>query len=114
MFFTIKNKSKYLQQFKAEFLSFAKSKIKHSLPGYAEIPMDRYLQEKFDKNLKQTCLELLDNLSFNSDKEDVIIIFKDPKADELATLITYGNMEVKGCDFFVSLFRKKGAEEKEK
>jgi hypothetical protein len=58
-------------------------------------------------SLKNLCIKLLLSTTFYTDKEDnLVILFKNPKDDKLARLITYGNGVIHGSSILRDMFRK--------
>ncbi len=98
MFFTVKN-NKYLspKQLRTNTLLNAYYVI-HKFPlQAADKLMDDHLQNTYNTSLKNLCVKLLLNLTFMQDNEgNFILLFKDPKLDMLASLITYGNGAIPG------------------
>lgn len=98
MFFTINNK-KYLspEQLRTNTLLDAYFIIE-SYPLHAsELILDQYIQQQYKTTLKNLCIKLLLNLTFYKDNSgNLILMFKDPKNDVLARLITYGNGAIPG------------------
>ena len=92
MFFKINNNSylneNYLRQsalLKAYYLI-----EKYPLLASEQI-LDSYIQQQYKMSLKNMCIKLLLNLTFYKDKEgNFILMFKDPKLDKVAQIITYG------------------------
>ena len=63
----------------------------------ADILMDNYIQQQHGMSLKNTCVELLLNLTYYRDNDgNLIMLFKNRKYDQLASLITYGNGAIPG------------------
>ena len=59
--------------------------------------LDKYVQQQYDMSLKNLCIKLLLNLTFYKDKEgNFILLFKDPKLDKAAQIITYGTGAIPG------------------
>jgi hypothetical protein len=53
--------------------------------------------QQYNTSLKNLCVELLLNLTMTKDQEgNLILLFKDPKFDRLAQLVTYGNGALPG------------------
>jgi hypothetical protein len=98
MFFTINNK-KYLspEQLRANTLLDAYFIIE-SYPLHAsELMLDQFIQQQYKTSLKNLCIKLLLNLTFYKDSSgNLILMFKNPKDDILARLITYGNGAIPG------------------
>jgi hypothetical protein len=62
-----------------------------------ELLMDRFIQRQYKTSLKNLCVKLLLDLTFYKDNEgNLVLLFKNPKSDTLAQLITYGNGAVPG------------------
>jgi hypothetical protein len=98
MLFTIKNK-KYLSedQMKTDTLMNAYFVIKHYPLKASDIILNNYLQNQYKTDLKNICVKLLLNLTFYKDEDkNLILLFKDPKDDLLARLVTYGNGTIPG------------------
>jgi hypothetical protein len=65
--------------------------------GAADILMDRYVQQQYKMSLKNLCVKLLLNLTFYEDNAgNLVLLFKDNKYDNIASLITYGNGAIPG------------------
>jgi hypothetical protein len=63
----------------------------------SDLLMDQYIQQQYNVNLKNMCVNLLLNLTFYEDNSgNLILLFKDPKYDKIASLITYGNGAIPG------------------
>ena len=98
MFFTIKNK-KYLSQsqLRTDTLVNAYFIIKTFPLKASDLALDKYLQNQYKTSLKNLCIKLLLSLTFyNDDEDNLILMFKNPKDDLLARLITYGNGALPG------------------
>lgn len=98
MFFTIKNK-KYLtaDQLRTDALMTAYFVIKNFPLKASDMALDNYLQSIYKSDLKNLCIKLLLNLTFyNTESGDIVLLFKNPKDDSLARLITYGNGAIPG------------------
>lgn len=98
MFFTIKNK-KYStkEQLRTNALMNAYFVIKNFPLKAADIALDNYLQNQYKTDIKNLCIRLLLSLTFyNTDSGDIVLMFKNPKDDYLARLITYGNGAIPG------------------
>lgn len=98
MFFTIKN-NKYLspQQVKTDTLMHAYYLISNYPLKASDKILNDYLQQQYKENLKNLCVKLLLNITFyKNDEGNFVLIFKDPKMDQLAQLITYGNGAIPG------------------
>jgi hypothetical protein len=63
----------------------------------SDIALDKYIQQQYKTTLKDMCIKLLLSLSFCADtKGNLILLFKDPRYDKIASLITYGNGAIPG------------------
>lgn len=59
--------------------------------------LDSYLQNRYNISLKNLCVKLLLSLtSYLNNDGNLVLLFKNPKDDLLARLITYGNGAVPG------------------
>ena len=59
--------------------------------------LDSYIQQQYKMSLKNMCIKLLLNLTFYKDKDgNFILMFKDPKLDKVAQIITYGTGALPG------------------
>ena len=59
--------------------------------------MDQYIQQQYKTSLKNLCIKLLLSLTFyEDDTGNLVLLFKNPKSDALARLITYGNGAIPG------------------
>ena len=58
----------------------------------SEVALDQFIQQQYGTSLKNMCIKLLLSLTFHKDREgNLVLLFKDPKYDKIARLITYGN-----------------------
>jgi hypothetical protein len=98
MFFLIKNK-KYLSinNLRTDTLLNAYFVVQHFPLKASDLLLDKYLQEQYNMSLKNLCIKLLLSLSFLTDNDkNLVLLFKNPKDDFLARLITYGNGAIPG------------------
>lgn len=98
MFFTITNK-KYLsdRQLKTNTILNAYYIIKNYPMRASETALDNLIQAQYNTSLKNMCVKLLLELTHYMDDEgNLILMFKNPKYDAIARLITYGNGAVQG------------------
>ena len=98
MFFTIPNK-KYLSvaQLRTNTLLDAYFIIQNYSLHASDLVLDNFLQRQYKTSLKNLCIKLLLSLTFYEDNEgNLVLLFKDPKYDKLASLITYGNGAIPG------------------
>ena len=59
--------------------------------------LDSYIQQQYKMSLKNMCIKLLLNLTFYKDKDgNFLLMFKDPKLDKVAQIITYGTGALPG------------------
>jgi hypothetical protein len=107
MQFVIKNIQANLQSFKYKLLRQAHLIIiAHRLsPG--EIKLNQYLEKNYKLNLKNACLYLLAKSKIYRDmNNNIIVLFPNKDDDKLASLITYGNLELRGSKLLkLALFR---------
>lgn len=93
MFFTVKNK-RYLStdQLRTKALINAYYTIKNYPLRASDLALDNFIQHKYKVSLKDLCIKLLLNLTFyKNDSNDLILLFKDFKYDQMARLVTYGD-----------------------
>ena len=59
--------------------------------------MDQYIQQQYKTSLKNLCIKLLLDLTFyEDDTGNIVLLFKNPRSDAIAQLITYGNGAIPG------------------
>lgn len=105
MQFVIENLQANLESYKYKVLKNAwLIIISHKmLPGEAKL--NNYLLNNYKLNLKAACLKLINRCKIMRDYDkNVIIIFPNKKDDELASLITYGNLELRGSNILKNAF----------
>lgn len=98
MFFTIKN-NRYLstEQLRTNTLLNAYYIIKSYSLHASEQALDKFIKQQYNTTLKDMCIKLLLSLTFyKNDEGDLILMFKDPRYDKIARLVTYGNGAVPG------------------
>lgn len=98
MFFTIHN-NQYLSegQLRSNTLLDAYFIIKNYSLHASELILDTYIKQQYNTSLKDICIKLLLSLTFYKDSEgNLMLLFKDPKYDKIAQLITYGNGAIPG------------------
>lgn len=98
MFFKVKNK-RYLstEQLRTDTLLNAYFLIQNYSLHASDLALDQFLQQQYKTTLKNMCIKLLLSLTFYKDNEgNLVLMFKDPKYDKLASLITYGNGVIQG------------------
>jgi hypothetical protein len=96
--FTIKNK-RYMstEQLRTSSLLNAYHIIQSYPLKAADLLMDQYVQQQYKVSLKNLCIKLLLNLTFYTDNSgNLVLLFKNPKYDTIASLITYGNGAIPG------------------
>lgn len=98
MLFTINNKRfKSTEQLRTDTLLNAYFIIKNYPMHASDLILERYIQQQYDTDLKNMCIKLLLSLTFHKDTEgNLVLLFKDPKYDKIAQLITYGNGAIPG------------------
>jgi hypothetical protein len=73
-----------------------------------DLVLEKLLKKSHTFDLKTICYNLIKNMSFSTDGENIIIKFKDKDDDKLARLITYGDGKVKGSTILRDIFGRKG------
>lgn len=98
MLFTIKNKRfMSTEQLRTNTLLEAYYLIVNYPMHAADLILDQFIQQQYDVSLKNMCIKLLLSLTFyKNNKGDLVLLFKDPKYDKIARLITYGNGAIPG------------------
>lgn len=98
MFFTIDNKRHLSEeQLRTSILLDAYYVIQNYPLHAADLILDKVIQQQYNTTLKNMCVKLLLNLTFyKDDAGNLILMFKDPKYDQIARLITYGNGAIPG------------------
>lgn len=98
MLFIIKNE--YFQdidRLRTDTLMDAYFAIKHFPLKASDKAMDAFIKAKYNTSLKNMCINLLLSLSFyKNEKNELVLLFKNPKHDAIARLITYGNGAIPG------------------
>ena len=98
MLFIVKN-SRYqsIEQLRVNTLLNAYYIIKNYPLRASDLMMEQFILQQYDTSLKNLCIKLLLSLSFYKDNEgNLVLLFKDPKYDKIARLITYGNGAIPG------------------
>ena len=98
MFFNVNN-SRYISadQLRTSTLLDAYFIIQNYPLHASDLILDQFIQQQYKTTLKNLCIKLLLNLTFYKDNSgNLILMFKDPKYDALARLITYGNGAIPG------------------
>lgn len=110
MLFTIANKySQSAAQLRANTLLQAYYIIQ-SYPLHAsERALDNYIQQQYKTSLKNMCVKLLLSLTYYTDNDkNLVLLFKDPKYDKIAQLITYGNGAILGSKILQIALNNRG------
>ena len=109
MFFRIRNPHHHdLQQYSMHLYNAAKRIIMCYPMRAGEYILDDFLKRTTKIGLKQHCLKILAACNFSeSPQHEIIISLFDPKIEQIAQLITYGNMELKGSKILKEAFRIK-------
>lgn len=98
MFFVIKNHH-YMsaEQLRTNTLLNAYFLIKHYPMHASDLILEQFIKQQYKTTLKDLCIKLLLSLTFHKDNEgNLILLFKDPKSDLIARLVTYGNGAIPG------------------
>jgi hypothetical protein len=98
MFFKIKNQ-RYLstEQLRTDTLLNAYFLIQNYPLHASDLALSQFIQQQYKTSLKNMCIKLLLSLTFYKDAEgNLILLFKDPTYDKIASLITYGNGAIPG------------------
>ena len=98
MLFIIKNdKYQSTEQLRTTTLFKAYFLIEKYSFHASDLAMDNFIQQQYKTTLKDLCIKLLLSLTFYEDNEgNLVLLFKDPKYDKIASLITYGNGAIPG------------------
>lgn len=105
MFFSIENKLADKPFMKAKIFANAKTIILNHIIRVDEVKLNDFLKKEFNLTLISACMYLLFNCKIQQDKDNnIIVLFNNKKLDTLATLITYGNLEIKGSTLLKEAF----------
>jgi hypothetical protein len=105
MYFSIETNLANFGFTSTKFFNVARKKILFYQLTASDKLLDQYLSTNFKMTLRGACLYLLLNCKFYKDKDNTIVIkFISTKADSLASLITYGNRQVKGSPILSTAF----------
>lgn len=98
MLFSIKNnRYQSVDQLRTNTLLNAYFIIKNYPLHASEMVLDQFIQQQYNTSLRNMCIKLLLSLTFQKDdKGNLILLFKDPRYDKIARLITYGNGAIPG------------------
>lgn len=108
MLFTIKNKHKSsVEQLRTSSLLNAYFVVKNYPMRATELILDSYINQQYKTSLKDMCVKLLLNLTFYKDEEtgNLVLLFKNNKYDNIASLITYGNGAIPGSRILQTALR---------
>ena len=63
----------------------------------SELVLEAFIKQQYKTSLKDLCVKLLLSLTFYEDDEgNLVLLFKNKKDDDLASLVTYGNGAIPG------------------
>ena len=98
MLFIIKNKRfMSTEQLRTNTLLEAYYLIVNYPMHASDLILDQFIQQQYGVSLKNMCIKLLLSLTFcKNDDGDLVLLFKNPKYDKIARLITYGNGAIPG------------------
>ena len=107
MQFVIKNIPANLQAFKYQLIRNAHLIIISHRFTPGETKFNQYLRQTYKLDLKPACIYLISKSKIYRDLDNnIIVLFPDKNDDKLASLITYGNNEMKGSKLLkLALFR---------
>jgi hypothetical protein len=81
--------------------------LRHKLKP-SEYKLNEYLKKNYNKDLKTAALYLIKNCTIiHNFQNEAVVIFQKKEDDTLASLITYGNLEVGGSDLLKRIFFRK-------
>lgn len=98
MLFTISN-NRYMsiEQLRTNTLLNAYFIIKNYPLHASDLALDQFIRQQYKSSLKDMCIKLLLSLTFyKNNNGGLILLFKDPRYDKIAQLITYGNGAIPG------------------
>lgn len=118
MFFSIENEIANFEFAPARVFNAARAKILFYKLTPTDKLLDQYLVTNYKVNLRGACMYLLVNCKIYRDKDNIILVkFNTAKADKLASLITYGNRQIRGSEILNIAFgrtsKNKLSEERE-
>lgn len=98
MFFIIKNKKYFsVEQLRTNTLMKAYYLVQKYPLHASELILDQFIRQQYKVSLKNMCIKLLLSLTFYVDESNnLVLLFKNPKYDQIARLITYGNGAIQG------------------
>lgn len=110
MFFRIPNRLQYsVDEKKTSIKRIAYGRIMKYKVTPKVLALSQYWQQNYNMDLKTYCKWLvLTKVIVNSGTEDdaFIVTFIDKESDNAASLITYGNSEVQGCNILQFAFNQ--------
>ena len=63
----------------------------------SDLTLEEFIKQQHKVTLKDLCIKLLLSMTFYSNEDgDLVLLFKDPKHDQLASLVTYGTGAIPG------------------
>ena len=100
MFFKLRNSYKDLSKLGVLY-NLSKYKVKLS-----DKPLEVFLKKKYKKSLKEICVDLINDATWNVEPQDehLVITFKTKEEDNLASFITYGNIQIQGSNILKEVF----------
>ena len=98
MLFKIKNTHyQSIEQLRTNTLLNAYFIIRNYPLHAADLALEQFIKQQYKVTLKDLCIKLLLSMTFyNNEDGDLILLFKDPKYDKLASLVTYGTGAIPG------------------
>lgn len=107
MIFSIKTNLVKYPFLAARALQNAKTIILNHNIKVSETKLNDYLKSNYNMSLISACLYLLDHCKIQQNKSgDILIMFNSDKVNNLATLITYGNSEIRGSNILAEAFMR--------
>lgn len=108
MLFTIPNKNRIDPVvLKTRAMLQAYSVIKHYPMNGAERMLSSYIENQYNKSLKNMCIDLLLHMTFHVNKAgEVVLLFNDRRYDTIAQIITFGNGAIPGSQILQAAFRR--------
>lgn len=88
-----------------KFPIYSRQKIYLYKNGAAEIILNNYLKTNYNITLKAACILITSNAKAYMDENMIIYKVIDKKLNDLAGLITYGNLEINGSDILKAAFK---------
>ena len=107
MFFTVKNIAKLpVEQLRTNTLLKAYYIIQKYPLGASELLLEQYLKQQYKSSLKDLCVDLLLNITYyKNDEGNLVLLFKNPKYDRIAQLITFGTGAIPGSSILQSALK---------